>query len=67
MGFAKVDAEGILVIVVLAVVFGWLFAIVLDLYVIGIAITVLAIVVLFVFQYLRYLVSNKTDGKTPKP
>lgn len=67
MGFAKDDAEGIFVIVVLAIVFAWMFALVWRLYIIGVALTVLIIVVAFIFQYLRFLTRNKTDGKTPRP
>ncbi len=67
MGFAKDDAEGIFVIVVLAIVFAWMFALVWRLYILGVALTVLIIVVAFIFQYLRFLINNKTDGKTPRP
>ncbi len=67
MGFVKNDAEGIFVIVVLAIVFAWVFAAVLGLYIIGVVITVLGVAVLFIFQSLRFLVKNKTDGQTPKP
>ena len=67
MGFVKNDAEGMFVIVVLAIVFAWIFAAVLGVYIIGVVITVLGIVVLFIFQALRFLIRNKTDGQTLKP
>lgn len=67
MGFVKNDAEGIIIVVFLAVVFAWMFAFILNLYIIGIAITVLSIVVLFIFQSLRFLVRDKTNEQTPKP
>ncbi len=62
MGFAKDDAEGIMVILVLAVVFGWMFAIYLRLYVIGVILTVLAIVCLFISQELREIFRTKIKG-----
>ena len=67
MGFVKNDVEGIFVIVVLAIVFAWIFAAVLGLYIIGVVITVLGVAVLFIFQSLRFLAKNKTDGQTLKP
>lgn len=66
MGFAKDDAEGIMVIVVLAIVFGWMFAAYLRLYVLGIIITVLAIVCLFISQELRELFRTKIKRQIPK-
>ncbi|MCL5680307.1 MAG: hypothetical protein M1465_03145 [Candidatus Marsarchaeota archaeon] len=66
MGFAKDDAEGILVIIVLAVVFGWMFAIYLRLYIIGVTLTVLAIVCLFISQELREIVKTKIKGQMSK-
>ncbi|MHB1829779.1 MAG: hypothetical protein ACYCO0_00090 [Candidatus Micrarchaeaceae archaeon] len=66
MGFAKDDAEGIMVIIVLAVVFGWMFAIYLRLYVIGVILTVLAIVCLFISQELREIFRTKIKGQISK-
>jgi hypothetical protein len=66
MGFAKDDAEGVLVILVLAAVFGGFFAFVLRLFVIGIIIAISIIFIAFILQSIQALIKERGSQSPPR-